>query len=417
MQTEELHIVYSLSLALALGLIIGVEREWRDRDFEGGRRPAGVRSFGLIALSGGVAGFLGKSFEVFPSIGLVLVIGIMMLAYWRRSQGADFMGVTTIFAAFIAYACGIQAATGHPVPASATAIVTAIMLSAKERLHKFVARLDQKEIFAALQFLLIAGVVLPLAPNKNLGPYDAINPFEIWLMVVLVCGLSFLGYASTRLLSPRRGIIGTAVLGGIVSSTATTLSFARIAKNDSNLVLTLSAGIVLASSIMFARVLIMCGLIWPPLLSRLGVALGAMVVTSGIISVIIVNRQSKVAIDTPPLTNPLEIIPAVIFAGLLAVVMLASRWVEASFGAEGVYVVAFASGLADVDAITLSLSRFARDGLAVNVATTGIFIASVTNTLVKTGLIAIAGGGRLFQIVSAALVMTIIAGAIVFVLT
>jgi len=367
-------------------------------------------------LSGGIAGVLGKSFAALPPVGLALAITVMLIAYWRRSEGPNFMGVTTIFAAFIAFSCGGLAAVGLPIPATAAAITTALVLGAKERLHRFVAELDRKEIFAALQFLLIAGVVLPLAPNQRFGPYDAINPFEIWLMVVLISGLSFIGYISARLLSANRGIIGTAILGGFVSSTAVTLSFARMARREQQLERTLSAGIILASAIMFARVAVIAGVVWPPLLTQLGAPLFAMVVASAILGAFFLRRQNQVVVETPNLSNPLEILPALFFAGLLAAIMLASRWLEATFGAEGIYAVAIASGLADVDAITLSLSRFARDGLANDVTVIAILLAAVTNTLVKLGLITLAGNFRMFRNIAAALAVSVVCGAVVAVM-
>ncbi len=417
MRTDDLNIIYALALALALGLIIGVEREWRDRDHEGDAHPAGVRTFGLIGLSGGIASILGKSYAALPAAGLALTIAVMIAAYWRRSQNRNYMGVTTIFAAFVAYGCGGLAAANLPIPATAVAIGTAMILGVKERLHSFVARLDQKEIFAALQFILIAGVVLPLAPNQRFGPYDAINPFEIWLMVVLISGLSFIGYLSARVLSASRGIIGTAILGGFVSSTAVALSFARMAKHEKQLERTLSAGVILASAIMFARVAVIAGAVWPPLLSQLGAPLFAMVVTSAVFSAFYLRRQQQIVLEAPNLSNPLEILPALIFAGVLAAIMLASRWLGATFGAEGIYALAVASGLADVDAITLSLSRFARDGLAGNVTVIAILLAAVTNTLVKLGLITLAGNLKMFRRVAAAFLLTILCGAVVAVLT
>ncbi len=413
MPNDDLSKIYSLLLALALGLIIGVEREWRERDYEGERRPAGLRTFGLIGLSGGITSILGNMFPALPATGLGLTIAIMMIAYWRQSQSSVFMGVTTIYAAFIAYSCGGLAAAGFPVPATAGAIATAIILGAKERLHRFVFGLDQKEIVAALQFLLIAGVVLPLAPNQRFGPYDALNPFEIWLMVVLVSGLSFLGYVSARVSRAKSGIIGTAILGGFVSSTAVTLSFARMAKRNPQFERTLTAGVILASAIMYARVAIIAGAVWPPLVIKLGAPLSAMVLTSGFLGALLLRRQEQTMTEIHTFSNPLEFLPALFFAGLLAAVTLASRWLEATFGAEGVYAVALASGLADVDAITLSISRFASDGLANHIAVFAILLATGANTLVKLALVAISGNTNMRRMVSAVLTVTIVVGGIV----
>jgi uncharacterized membrane protein (DUF4010 family) len=410
MLTNDLNIIYVLALSLALGLIIGVEREWRERDHEGGIRPAGVRTFGLIGLGGGIAGVLGGQFPALLPTGLALTIAIMAMAYWRGSHDKNFMGVTTIFAAFIAYGCGGLAVAGHHVAATAAAVTVAIILGAKERLHRFVSELDQKEIFAALQFLLIAGVILPLAPNQRFGPYDALNPFEIWLMVVLISGISFLGYISARVLSAQRGILSTAILGGFVSSTAVTLSFARMGQRQPHLQRILANGIVIAATIMMARVAVIAAIVWPPLLAPLGPVILVMIITATILCAIQMRRQNDSVTETPTLSNPLEILPALFFAGLLAVIMIVSRWLEATFGAQGVYAIAVVSGIADVDAITLSLSNFARDGLDVSVAAIGIFAAAITNTLFKIVLTTVAGGAAMTRFVSGALAITIAVG-------
>ncbi len=408
---DNLNVIYMLALSLALGLIIGVEREWRERDHEGGARPAGVRTFGLISLSGGVAGILNERFPGLFSTGLVFVLVVMTIAYWRRSHGDKFMGVTTIFAGFAAYGCGGLAAAGAFVPATATAVSVALVLGVKERLHRFVSRLDQTEIFAALQFLLIAAVIWPLAPNENFGPYDAINPFEIWLMVVLISGLSFVGYISVRVFRASRGILGAAILGGFVSSTAVTLSFARMGRRQPGLESTFAVAIIIATTIMIARVAIIAGIVWPPLLPRIGTPVVVMILSGVVLPAFQLKQQPKKIAETPEVANPLELVPALFFAGLLSIIMLASRWLEATFGPEGVYAVAFASGLADVDALTLSVSRFARDGLDLQVASIAIIVAVVTNTLVKIGLTAIAGSAAMMRHAARALIVVAIAGA------
>ncbi len=411
--TANLNMIYALAVSLALGLVIGVEREWRERAYEGAVRPAGVRTFGLISLSGGITGVLNEQFPGVLAAGLAVVIFVMTVAYWRRSHDDKFMGVTTIFAGFAAYGCGGLAAAGFFVPATAAAVSVAVILGAKERLHRFVSLLDQKEIFAALQFLLIAAVIWPLAPNRNFGPYDAVNPFEIWLMVVLISGLSFAGYISVRVFRASRGILGAAILGGFVSSTAVTLSFARMSRRQPEYESAFAAAVVIAATIMMARVAIITAIIWPPLLPYIGVPVGAMMITGVLLSTLRVKQQSKEMAETPSVTNPLELAPALFFAGLLSIIMLASRWLEAVFGPEGVYAVAFASGLADVDALTLSISRFARGGLDLHVAAIAIITAAITNTLVKIGLTAIAGSPTMTRQVSRALIIIVAVGATV----
>lgn len=395
MPDNEFNAIYQLALSLALGLIIGLEREWRERDLEGEKRPAGLRTFGLIGLSGGVSGLIGRQFETTPAMGLALTLAVMTVAYWRRSATREFMGVTTIFAAFVAYACGVLSVMGLEVPATAAAVVVAMILGAKDRLHGFVRRLDRKEIFAALQFILIAGVVLPLMPNERMGPYDAINPFEIWLIAVLISGLSFVGYVGLRALSAKRGILGTAILGGFVSSTAVTISLARIARRQPELQNLLSVGIIAASTIMFARVFIIAGVVAPALLPRLAFPIVAIIIVSLACGIYISRKSAGASLVKPEISNPLDIASAFTFAGILGLIMVGSRALEAFFGAQGVYAISIASGLADVDAITLTLSRFSNEDLSMEVASIGILLAAVTNTLVKVMLAGVAGGRTL----------------------
>jgi uncharacterized membrane protein (DUF4010 family) len=395
MPSNDLSSVYDLAIALALGLVIGVEREWRERDLKGGRRPAGLRTFGLIGLTGGVAGLIGGRFPFFPGIGLGLTVLVMVAAYWRRSRNGDLMGVTTIFAATLAYACGVLVIMDLEIAATAAAVTVAMILGSKDRLHRFVRRLEQKEIFAVLQFILIAGVILPLIPNNAMGPYNAINPFEIWLMAVLISGLSFLGYIALQALKARQGILGTALLGGLVSSTATTVSLARMARRQPGLSSILSVGVIAASSIMFVRVWIIVGAISWPLLARLLVPVGVIIALLATSAFYLARQYDDYEFEKPEVSNPLDIVTALSFALLLGVIMVGSRALEAMFGAEGIYAISIASGLADVDAITLSLSRFSTDNLATDVAAVGIMIAAITNTLVKIALVAFAGGEAL----------------------
>lgn len=380
------------------------------RDHEEDNRPAGLRTFGLIGLSGGVAALLGRDFPALPALGLGVTLTVMLASYWHRSASGYFRGVTTIFAAFIAYGCGALSVMGFSVSATATAIIVALVLGAKERLHHFVRHLDQKEIFAALQFMLIAGVALPLIPNQRMGPYDAINPFEIWLMAVLISGISFFGYIALRALGPRQGILGTAALGGFVSSTAVTVSLARLAREKPEMRLLLSIGILIASTIMFMRVGVIAAIVYPPLLMGLALPIGSVLVISILCVAFMARRSDGLIFEKPVISNPLDIAPAIFFAALLGIIMVSSRALEAVFGSQGVYAISLASGLADVDAITLSLARFATDSLALNVATLGIILAAIANTVVKLLLALFAGGSSLRPAVISLLVIILAAG-------
>lgn len=412
MSGDNVTIIYQLALALALGLVIGIEREWRDEDGHAGKRPAGIRSFGLIGLSGGLAALISEQSAAMLPVGLAVTFAVLTLAFWKQAKSNRFKGVTTIFTGSVAYSCGAMSVLGFEVPAISAAVVVAMILSAKERLHGFVHQLDQREIFAALQFILIAGVILPLIPNENMGPFNALNPFEIWALAVLISGLSFLGYVGLKALSPRRGILGIAVLGGFVSSTAVSISLARLARRQPDLHNLLSVGIITASTIMFVRVAAIVFIFSQSLFWVLALPIATVIAVSVIGGLYISSRSEERFFEKPDISNPLDITSALIFAAILGLVMVGSRALESIFGAQGVYAISLASGLADVDAITLTLSRFPTEDLATNVAATGIFLAAITNTVVKVALAGFAGG-RTLRPAFATLSIAILAGSVV----
>ncbi|MCG5515586.1 MULTISPECIES: MgtC/SapB family protein [unclassified Ectothiorhodospira] len=409
---EELTPFYSLGLALALGLLIGLERGWKERHLDEGRRVAGIRTFALIGLLGGVWGLLAQEVGqavlavAFGALALVLVAAHVMAQI--RDQD---MGITGEIASLLTFAFGALAALGYPALAAAGAVVTATLLGIKPVLHAWVNRLEERELFAAFQLLLISVVILPLLPNQGYGPWEALNPYRIWWMVVLIAAISFVGYFSMKIIGERKGILLTGLMAGLASSTAVTVNFARIARKTQGSSNVLAAGILVACATMFPRMLVVSSLFSWDLARQLLFPVLAMMTLSYALAALCWKLSSPAAHEeSPGLTNPFELKPALIFAALLAGIILLSQGLSEHFGDAGIYTLAAVSGLADVDAITLSLADMTDGQLSLEAATLGILIAAFVNSLVKGALAMGIGGWALGYRVAGTLSLSVGAG-------
>jgi uncharacterized membrane protein (DUF4010 family) len=384
-------------IALAIGLLIGGEREWSQRSRNAERVTAGIRTFGLLGLLGCLAVVL--SVRLHPYIGAIVLVGVVLLVvagYIVETRASGDWGMTTEIAMLVTFALGALVALNETLLAAGLGVLVAALLSLKTALHSGVHRLTPPEIYGALKLLFISVVMLPLLPNETMGPLDIFNPYIVWWMVVLIAALGFVAYVAMRAIDSRQGILLTALLGGIVSSTAMTLTLSRMAKSvDRPNVLV--AGLLLTSALMFPRVLLEVGLIAPQLLSDLMQPLGlAMVIYlagAGFfvwreIQYPVINKDEvEVAVK-----NPFELLPALKFTALLLFIMVAVELARRFAGDAGVYVTAAISGAADVDAITLSLAGMAQSESARDVAVDGIIIAAVSNSLAKLLLAGLIGG-------------------------
>lgn len=411
---EQLEIFKRLAVALAAGFLIGLERGWSDRDEPEGQRIAGIRTFGLISLLGALWSLIymttGSWAVVLAFLGFC---GLVIVAEWLRSQKQGSFGITTPVAALITFALGAVAALGQLSIAAGTAVIVALLLGMKTRLHRWLQLLEEEELLATLKLLLISVVMLPVLPNQGYGPWQALNPYAIWWMVVLVAGISFLGYFATRIAGPRRGILLTAVSGGMVSSTAVTLTLARLQKQGRRFDPLFAVGIIIASATMFPRVLIWVAVIQPGLLTKLLWPLGLMTLTSAMIAAlgwrqISGHKAGEAAHYTPP--NPFELKTALQMGALLAAVMLLAKALSAWLGETGIYLLAAVSGIGDVDAITLTLSRMSGIDIAVMTTVIAITIASMMNTLTKAALAGGVGGLELGRYIGLRFAMIILAG-------
>lgn len=384
---------FHLGIALAMGLLIGVERGWQKREAVEGTRVAGVRTYGLIGLAGGIVALLSKqSGSLVLGLALVGWIAAQTTVYVINRGRDDDVGMTSFVARLLVFLLGALAGLGEAAIAAAAAVVTVLLLSYKPVLHRWVQALEAEELHAGIKLLLISVVLLPILPNRGFGPWQALNPFEIWWMVVLIASISFMGYFAIRIGGARKGVIFTGLFGGLASSTALTLYFSRRSRQDAPAANILAMGVLLACGTMFPRMVLVATLINPAMFKALLVPALAMAVPI-FLSALLFWRQSHATRQMEsPLKNPLELGAALSFGLLLVLILLLGRVLQDWFGDAGLLWLAGVSGVTDVDAINLSLSRMSVSDLAVPMAATGVMIAASTNNLTKAGMALFVGG-------------------------
>lgn len=403
----------NLAIALLLGAIIGLERGWDARAQAAGERIAGIRTFALIGLLGGVAALLAREITewAFPVL-LISVVAIALVAFSQRLAHIRNFSITGTIGMVLTFCYGAIAVAVDPAIATGAAVVTALILDNKKEIHGLVNKLQEHELDAALKLLVISVVMLPLLPNEDMGPGGVLNPREIWWMVVLIASVSFVGYFAIRLAGTSKGILFTSLFAGLSSSTALTLHYARQSNLAPDVSPQFASGILIACGTMFPRILIYCALINPALLSSLVWPVVVMTLLLYLPAFIIWKRhQERLEVSRPELTkNPLDLKSALVFGVLLVAILLLGKFLQEWLGDLGIYVLAATSGIADVDAITLSLTRMSQDTLALQTAVIGIVIAAATNNLVKAGIAGAIGRRELGTRVAGPMVLSLVAG-------
>lgn len=385
----------ALAVALATGLLIGLERGWHTRKDDG--IVTGLRSFALLGLLGGVGGLLTAAGGGAPALAAILLgaAAVLVAGYWARAARAERApGMTTLIAAVLTVVLGAAATSGYPLEAAMAGVATVVLLGYKRMLHGWMRALSREEIHAALKLLAISVLVLPLLPNEGYGPWDALNPFKIWWMVVLIAGISFCGYFAMRIAGEERGALLTGLVAGLASSTALTLQFSRLAARRPEAADSLGAGILVACGTMFPRMAVVATVVHPPLLGALIPAAAGMTLAVYAAAGLLWWRigRSGAPAEAPRLSNPLELTQALLFAALLTAILLAAKAVGLWFGEAGTLAVAALSGTNDVDAITLSLASMSGTEIALGLAVQGIVLAGAVNSLVKAAMAGLIGG-------------------------
>ncbi|MHA2705966.1 MgtC/SapB family protein [Vibrio owensii] len=410
------HLIWNLFIALLLGAIVGTQRGWVMRNSVEGSRVAGIRTFSLVGLLGGLVGILANLYTPlllgFALIALVILACIAFVIQQKKSEDISITGVVSLVITFV---LGSLAVSGEAVLAAAAAVITAVVLDNKKELHQALQRLQEYELDAALRLLLISIVLLPLLPNQAYGPWKALNPYEIWWMVVLIASISFVGYFAIKIGGAKRGILFTSVFAGLSSSTALTLQFSHLSREQANISPLLASGILLSCGTMFPRLLIVLSVINPQLVTLLGPIVLVMMAALYLPAWWIWRRSEVEQIEQPnKQTNPLALQSALFFGVVLAVIMLLSHALSDLFGSAGVLILSALSGITDVDAISLALGRQSTQTLSVETAALGILIAASVNTVVKMGMVVAIGDKALWRRVAPVMVGCVLSGAILF---
>lgn len=400
-------------LALAIGLLVGLQRE---RAKEG---PAGIRTFALIALGGYFIGLLGLRFGGWAILGgivflaAILSVGNVIDSRKHAEHGG---GATTEIAALLVFLLGIHLAdpANEPAPAVLSAGVIALLLHYKTPLHQFVRGLGPEDVRAIMQFVLITLVVLPVLPDQAFGPYQVVNPFKAWLMVVLIVGIGLAGYLAYRIVGNRAGTLLSGLLGGLVSSTATCVAASRFARGQETRAAAAALVVLLSSSVSIARVLVEMVVVNARDFARTGPPVAAFLLAFLAATALLYRRRSSEVLRLDPPGNPAGMRPALVFGLLYLIILLAVAAAKEHAGTAGLYGIALLSGLTDVDAITLSTAGLVESGaLPPDTGWRAILVAAMANLAFKGGVVAFLGGKPLFLRILPALAAAFAAGGAV----
>lgn len=402
----------TLGIAFGLGMLIGLQRQHTDN------KMAGVRTFTLISILGVVSGFLTRDFDnpfILPALGISLTAFLVVanIVKLKKLSETD-IGQTTEVAALLTFAIGAYLVLGSQVIGVIVGGSMAVLLYVKERLHNFIENLKDKDLSAIMTFAGISLIILPILPNQTYGPLDVLNPRNIWMMVTLIVGISVVGYFIYKFVGKNVGIISNGILGGLISSTATSVSYARKTANTKNIGKMAAFVITVASAVALVRIIVEIGIVIPEKLPQLIVPLAAEFVFMALLCVALfylINKDSSEEDEMPEPKNPAQFKSALIFGLLYGLILLAVAFTKETFGNEALYVVSIISGLTDVDAITLSLSQLMKTGgLETSSGWRLILLASLSNLAFKGIMAATLGTRKLAKWVGISFGLSIIAG-------
>ena len=369
-----------IGAALAAGLLIGIERGWTQRDSQAGSRMAGIRTFTLLGLAGGLAGLLGAKGQPWVAAGISVAAAALMVAGYA-STAATRRDATTAVAGLVTLAITFLAGVGSVGLALACAAAAVLVLAMKDELHGFVSRLAEADVKALARFSVIALGILPFLPDQPMGPYDAWNPAKLWWVVVLVTGFSFAGYVANRIFGARNGTIATALIGGTYSSTAVTQSLSqRLGSSEAGGAE--AAGIALASAVMYLRVILLVAILATRLLWPFLMVIAPALVVAWAAGWWLYRKAPKCEGPSPP-GNPIALVPALGFLIFVAVAALVARWAEGRFGQEGIAVLLLIMGSMDVDAAIVTAGGLPPPAISAELAALALCGTILANMFVK----------------------------------
>ena len=383
----------AFTTSLGIGLLIGMERE---------RRPdsaAGLRTFALVSMLGCLFALLGEKTggPWILAVGLLVIAGAMVASNFSAQQEEKYRGFTSEAAIIVTYGLGAAIWFGYSTLAVMLAITTTVLLYFKAELRQFSERMTPKDINSILQFAVLSLVILPILPSEDFGPYNAINPRQIWWMVVLISGLALSGYLALRIIGARHGAALLGIFGGLASSTATTLMFSRHARDHADLVRMAAIVILIANVMVMIRLGFVSSVVAPNLVLPIAIVFACGIIPGVAMALYgwkILNAAGN--LPMPEVKNPTELRTAISFGLLYAVVLLASAWLQDIAGNKGLYIVALASGLTDADASVLSTLRMFNLGkIPDSQAVTAVTLALMANLIFKIGVVVSIGGGKL----------------------
>jgi uncharacterized membrane protein (DUF4010 family) len=398
-----------MAIAVALGLLVGLQRERQ------GTRLAGIRTFPLIALFGVLCGTLGLAWGWgIVAAGLVAVAAVTVMSnVLRMHDESTDPGMTTEIAVLVMFGIGVALTRGLTPHAVAAGGGVAVLLHWKDPLHALARRMGPQDFSAVMRLVLVALVILPALPDRSFGPYDVLNPYRIWLVVVLIVGISLAGYVALRLFGHRRGALLAGILGGLISSTATTVSWARRSREVPEEGATAAVVVALASAVVFGRVLVEIAVVAPDVLAATAAPLAAMAVVmltiGGALFALPGRNPERPSVDRDPPSS--ELAAALAFGALYALILVAVAVAQHHFGTRGLYAVAMLSGLTDMDAITLSTAQLmSAQDLPVAIGWRMILIGALSNIALKGAIVLALGGPSMKRWIGAAFAVELLGG-------
>jgi len=409
-------LLYRLGLALAVGLLVGTERHWRERDEVSGSRTAGIRTFGISGMVGGLAAVAAQELDR-STAGPALFVALVFIAYtaafglfkWRETNEQHDFSVTTVIVGQATFLLGVLAIIGDSGAVAAAAIALTLLLASREGLHRFIAKLEWVELRAAILLLAMAFIVLPLLPDRFMGPFQAINPAELWIFVIALAGLSYVGYVAVKIFGATRGPLIAGVAGGLVSSTAVALNSARRSVQAGN-TNAIAAGALAASAVSAARAIFIAFFLLPGMLPELVPVLGAVAALLIMLAMSIGLRARAEPTVPDSLGNPFSLGSILQLTAVIAVAMILVRFAAARSGGQGIIATSGLMGLVDIDAVMLSVAKIDPRAVPMRELEWSILAAVGANLVAKSLYSAILGSRRFAFIIAVASGLALAAG-------